>query len=189
MKDTQNAWTVGSHVDSTNEFVGIDRSSKGNGGVFPGSEGEGRPRRVHGRMLLTVAVALFLSASLGCSGSFFSGPTLSSMYLAPASPTITPSGSTQLSAYGKYSDGNQSQISANQISWSSSDPAVATVTSPGGVVTGVSIGTTTVTASTTSAIPSSGCQIEFSGGGITKTCTGGSTETVTATVSVNVTNE
>jgi uncharacterized protein YjdB len=100
---------------------------------------------------------------------------------------IATSGTTQLAAYGMYSDGNQTKMSADKISWSSSDPTVATVTSPGGLVTGVSIGTATITVSTTATIPSSGCSVNLSGGGITKTCSGGSSETVTATATVNVT--
>jgi hypothetical protein len=137
---------------------------------------------------MTVAVALLMSAFLeGCGGSFFSGPTLSSMYITPASPTITPSGMAQLAAYGKYSDGSQSKLSVDNVTWSSSDPAVATVASPGGVVTGVSDGTATITASTTSTIPSSGCQVSITPSGISKTCSNGSTQTVTTTVVVNVT--
>jgi uncharacterized protein YjdB len=109
------------------------------------------------------------------------------MYITPASPTIATSGKTQLVAYGIYSDGNQSNISGDKLTWSSSDPTVATVTSPGGLVTGVSAGTATIIASTTSTIPGSGCQVTLSGGSISKTCYGSSTDTVTTTVSVNVT--
>jgi hypothetical protein len=188
VKDTQNARPTDSHVGSRNRFRGTDSSSNGNRGEFPSGAGERRPTRVRGRLVLAIAVALFASAFLqGCSGSFFSGPTLGSMFITPAAPMIAASGTTQLVATGMYSDGNQSRISGDNISWSSSDPTVATVTSPGGLVTGVSIGTATITASTTSAIPSSGCSVELSGGGITKTCRGGSSETITATATVNVT--
>ncbi len=188
MKDTQSAWPVRSHVVSRNELCGRDSSSDGHPDEFRTGEGKRRPARVRGRLMLTVAVALFLSAFLeGCGGSFFSGPTLSSMYITPASPMIATSGKTQLAAYGMYSDGNQTNISGDKISWSSSDPTVATVTSPGGLVTGVSAGSATITASTTSTIPGSGCQVTIAGGAISKTCYGGSTDTVTATVSVNVT--
>ncbi len=109
------------------------------------------------------------------------------MYITPPSPTIATSGTSQLAAYGMYSDGNQSKISTDKTTWSSSDPTIATVTSPGGLVTGVSIGTATITASTVSEIPSSGCSVNVSGTGITKTCRGGSSVTVTATTTVNVT--
>jgi hypothetical protein len=168
VKDTQNARPTDSHVGSRNQFRGTDSSSNGNRGEFPSGAGERRPTRVRGRLVLAIAVALFA-------------------FITPAAPMIAASGTTQLVATGMYSDGNQSRISGDNISWSSSDPTVATVTSPGGLVTGVSIGTATITASTTSAIPSSGCSVELSGGGITKTCRGGSSETITATATVNVT--
>ncbi len=188
MTDTRNSGPASSHVSSRNERCGTESSCDGHRSEFPSSEGERRPTRVGGRLVLTVAVALFLSTFLeGCGGSFFSGPTLSSMYITPASPMIATSGKTQLAAYGMYSDGSQSDISGDKISWSSSDPTVATVTSPGGLVTGVSAGTVTITASTTSTIPGSGCQVTIAGGAISKTCYGSSTATVTTTVSVNVT--
>ena len=189
MKDTRNARLVGSHVGNRNEFCGTDSSSNGNRGEFPSGAGERRPTRVRGQLMLTVAVVLFMLAFLeGCGGSFFSGPTLSSMYITPPAPMIGTSGKTQLAAFGMYSDGNRTQISTNKLTWSSSDPTVATVTSPGGLVTGVSIGTATITATTTSTIPASGCQVQLTGSGISKTCSGGSTETVTATATVNVTD-
>jgi hypothetical protein len=188
MKDTQNVWPAGSQVGSSTEDRGTSTFCDGNRGEVSAGMGERRLTRFRGRLVLTVAVALFVSAFLqGCSGSFFSGPTLSSMYVTPASRMIATSGTTQLAAYGMYSDGNQSKISTDKVSWSSSDPAVATVTSPGGLVTAVSIGTATITASTTETIPSSGCSVDISGGGITKTCRSASSETVTATATINVT--
>lgn len=52
-----------------------------------------------------------------------------------------------LAAFATYSDGTQNQISGSSVGWSSSDNTIATVTSPGGSVTGVAIGTATITAS------------------------------------------
>ncbi len=52
----------------------------------------------------------------------------------------------QLTATGMYSDGSQNTISGSTLGWSSSDDTVATVSSPGGLVTGVATGTATITA-------------------------------------------
>ncbi len=52
-----------------------------------------------------------------------------------------------LAAFATYSDGTQNQISGSSVGWSSSATNIATVTSPGGSVTGVAIGTATITAS------------------------------------------
>ena len=82
----------------------------------------------------------------GCSG-FFISPTLSSIYITPASATVSVSNTVQLIATGTYSDGSQNTIQGSNVGWSTSDDTVATVTSPGGLVTGVATGTATITAS------------------------------------------
>ncbi len=71
--------------------------------------------------------------------------TLRSVAVAPSSATIN-AGSTQLlTATATYSDGTITDVSSS-ASWDSSNTAVATINS-GGVVTGVSAGAATVTAS------------------------------------------
>ncbi len=105
------------------------------------------PKRHRERLVLSVAISLFLLALLaGCHG-FFISPTLSSIYINPASASVAVNNTVQMVAYGTYSDGTQSQITGSSVGWSSSNTDVATVTSPGGLVTGVSTGTATMTAS------------------------------------------
>jgi len=105
------------------------------------------PKRKRERLVLGVAISLFLLAlSAGCSG-FFISPSLSSIFINPASATVAVTNTVQMVAYGKYSDGSQSQITGNSVGWSSSNTNVATITSPGGLVTGVSTGSATMTAS------------------------------------------
>ena len=142
--------------------------------------------------MLTVAVALFLSAFLiSCGGGFFIPNSLSTTYINPASATLAKSNTAQLTVFGIYSDGSQQKVNENSVTWSSSDPTIATVSSPGGLVTGVSTGSATITATTTATIPGTGCQVvaTVSNGTpvLTKTCYGASTETLTASVNVNVT--
>jgi plastocyanin len=73
-------------------------------------------------------------------------PTLQSITVTPANPTIG-AGSTQaFTATGTFSDNSQQNIS-NMVTWASSNTGVASITSNGGVATGVSAGTSTITAS------------------------------------------
>jgi trimeric autotransporter adhesin len=98
------------------------------------------------RVVLTGGIAVILCVTWGCSG-FFINPTLSSIYVTPASSTVAVNSTVQLSATGSYSDGSQKPISGETVSWSSSDTTVATITSPGGLVTGVASGTASITVS------------------------------------------
>jgi uncharacterized protein YjdB len=168
-------------------------NSFGDNGVefFSGAGGH-RLKRVCQRPVLTVAVALFLSVFLaGCGGGFFIHPSLSSTFINPVSATIAKSHTVQLAVHGMYSDGSQQTVSGDSVSWSSSDPTIATVSSPGGLVTGASAGTATITATTTATLPGTGCQVvvTITNGSpvLSKTCYGSSTETLTSTVNVNVT--
>jgi trimeric autotransporter adhesin len=154
--------------------------------------GDGHQRKhVRGRLLLTVAVGMFVSTFLAaCGGGFFTHPSLSTMYINPASATLSGNNTVELAAYGTYSDGSQSALNGSTVTWSSSDPTIATVTSPGGLVTGVSSGSATITATTVATVPGSGCQIVVTvtngSPSLTKNCYGNSTETLTASVPVNV---
>ena len=99
------------------------------------------------RLTLTGAVCLFLVPSLiSCSG-FFIKPSISSIFITPSAATVGVGQMVSLAADATYSDGTQNQISGNSVGWTSSDTTIATVTSPGGAVTGVGIGTATITAS------------------------------------------
>lgn len=168
--------------------AGTGNSLVGNGGEFASGAGGQRRKRVRERLVLTIAIGLFLSALLaGCSG-FFISPTLSSTYVSPAGATIAPSNMVQLVAHGMYSDGSQSEIGESSVSWSSSDPTIASVTSPGGLVTGVAVGIATITATTTTTVPGSGCQVTVSASlQLQKVCSGASIQTLTATANVSVT--
>ena len=97
----------------------------------------------HRRLALTIALFLCLTGA-GCSG-FFIKPSISSIFVSPPSSTIAVNNTVQLTATAIYSDGSQNTISGTSVGWSSSNTDVATVTSPGGLVTGISTGTATIT--------------------------------------------
>ena len=97
--------------------------------------------RVRGLLALTVILALLAT---GCSG-FFVDPSLSSITITPSSPTVSVGDTLQLKATGTYSDSSTKTLGSSDVSWSSSDTSIATVSS-GGLVTGVSSGSPTITA-------------------------------------------
>jgi plastocyanin len=73
-------------------------------------------------------------------------PTLQSITVTPANPTIGVASTQAFTATGTFSDNSQQNLSS-QVTWASSNTGVASITSPGGVATGVSAGTSIITAS------------------------------------------
>ena len=112
----------------------------------PGTR-EDRPAPARWKLVLTVAVGLALSPFLTSCSGFFINPSISSIFIQPSSVTVGVGQMASLAAFATYSDGTQNQISGSSVGWTSSAPTIASVTSPGGAVTGVAIGTATITAS------------------------------------------
>ena len=88
-------------------------------------------------LLLTASLAVFLTT---CAGSL----ALNGVAIGPANPHLFTGGTQQLTATAYWNDQTTQDITA-QVVWSSSNPAVATVDSSG-LATALSIGTTTITA-------------------------------------------
>ncbi len=86
-------------------------------------------RKLH--LCLAFTALLGVAFTAGCRG-FFVNPTLSTVTVGPATPSIT------------FDDGSTKTLTTNVL-WSTSDAATATV-SASGVVTGVAPGTATITA-------------------------------------------
>jgi trimeric autotransporter adhesin len=105
-------------------------------------------RRFAGKRLpLTLAFGVLVAAAIGaaCNG-FFVDPTLTSLTINPTTPSVELQTSVTLQAFGVYSDGTSSYLTSG-VSWSSSDPTVATVTGAGSAkLTGLEIGTATISA-------------------------------------------
>lgn len=102
------------------------------------------------------SVTLFGKTVTAAKGQFYSvakNDLLTSITLSDATATIAVGGTTTLSV-SAYSP----NIASNAVAWSSSNTVVATV-SENGVVTGVAVGTATITATATD------------GSGVTQTCT------------------
>jgi len=86
------------------------------------------------------AALLLFAVGIGCSG-FFVDPTLTSLTVGPQA-SIGQGQTVQESAVGTYNDGSQKNVT--NVFWSSSDIGIATI-STGGLVTGVSPGSATIT--------------------------------------------
>jgi len=92
------------------------------------------------------ATLILFATVVGCNG-FFINPSISSIFITPAAVTLAVKNTVQLTATATYSDGSTGPLTGSSAGWTSSDATVATVTSPGGLVTGISTGSATITVS------------------------------------------
>ncbi|HEX4484684.1 MAG TPA: Ig-like domain-containing protein [Terriglobales bacterium] len=86
---------------------------------------------------------ILLAFSLGCNG-FFVDPTLTTLTVTPVTPAVIAGSTLQLTATGSYDDGSSKNITGT-TGWSTSDATIATVNSAG-LLSGVAVGTATITA-------------------------------------------
>jgi len=91
-------------------------------------------------ILAAFATLVLFAVGVACNG-FFVDPVLTSVTVGP-STTIDQGGTVQESAVGTYNDGSTKSL--NNVQWSSDTESVATISSSG-LVTGVSVGQTTIT--------------------------------------------
>jgi len=100
------------------------------------------------RVLAVAALVAFAGCSGGGDGGGGTGPTpvFTSLTLAPTNPSVTVGGSTTLTATAKDQSGNS--MSGLQLTYTSATTSIATVTN-GGVVTGVALGSSEITATGT----------------------------------------
>jgi YD repeat-containing protein len=96
----------------------------------------------------TTTISATLGSVSGSTSLTVTAAVLVSIAITPSSPTVGAGSTLQLIATGTFSDLSTSNVSA-QVTWTSSNPAVATVSNTvgtQGLVTGVAAGTTTITA-------------------------------------------
>ena len=124
-----------------------------------------------------VIVVSGLMMLLGCGGggsgsnSGSSNPpsnpsaTLTSLQVTPASKSLAPGATQQLSATGHYSDGTSKDLSSS-VQWSSSDASVASV-NDAGMATAIAFGVVTVTAQSGSLQASATLNVSNAGANLT----------------------
>ncbi len=95
------------------------------------------------QLLAAFATLLLFAFGVGCKG-FFVNPTLTTLTVGPATPSIQQGSSLQMAATGTYDDGSTKALTSSVL-WSSSATAIATVSASGNV-TGVTTGSATITA-------------------------------------------
>jgi len=100
---------------------------------------------VRTKMRLTVAFLLLLfPVCCGGGSSSSSNSTLTYINITPAGPSVPAGATKQFSAAGINADGSNNDL-GGQVTWSSSDPSVATINSSG-LATALTTGTTVITA-------------------------------------------
>jgi len=92
------------------------------------------------QILTASATLLLFAVGVACNG-FFVDPVLTTLTVGPTA-TINQGGTVQESAVGTYNDGSTKSLT--NVQWSSDTESVATI-STSGLVTGVSVGQTTIT--------------------------------------------
>ncbi len=106
------------------------------------------------KLIGAFAVLLTLALAASCRG-FFVNPTLTAVSVGPQNLSINVNQQWQMSATGTYSDGTQKTLNSGVI-WSTSDATTVTVGQTSGQVTGLKIGSATISASAGSCSACSG---------------------------------
>ncbi|QNI30919.1 Ig-like domain-containing protein [Alloacidobacterium dinghuense] len=84
-------------------------------------------------------------AVTGATGLNVAAAELTSIGISPAAPTVPLGSNLQLSSLGSFTDGSSQDVTS-QITWSVDRPDIAVIT-PGGMITGLQVGSAVVTAS------------------------------------------
>src|SRR5258708_27775336 len=84
------------------------------------------------RFLAMFAALLMLALAAGCRG-FFVNPTLQSIAVTPATGTVAPGATIQMTATGTFDDGSTSNVTSKST-WQSSDTTAATIGASNGLV-------------------------------------------------------
>jgi uncharacterized protein YjdB len=92
----------------------------------------------------TATITALFAGQSGAATLTVTNATLDSITVAPDTTTISLGGTQQFTATGNFSDGSSENLTA-QVTWSSSEVSVATI-SPGGLASTAGKGSTTITA-------------------------------------------
>ena len=97
------------------------------------------------RIAAGTAVAILTAVSLAsCSGFFIGNHEIASISVTPTGPFVKPNDTQQFTATATFGNNTQG-IVTDQVTWTSSQPAIATINNTG-LATGVALGNVTITA-------------------------------------------
>jgi|SRR5579872_2390228 len=96
------------------------------------------------RLIAAFAALATLALAVSCRG-FFVNPTLTSIAISPTTPQVAVNTTLTLQVFGTYDDGSRNQVKSG-ISWSSDTPSVAPIDPNTGIMTGLALGSATITA-------------------------------------------
>ena len=103
--------------------------------------------RIRGLAVAVFSLVVVVANITGCIGkTTAAAPTLVSIAVTPAAPSIAAGATQQFTAKGTYSDASVVDITST-AAWTSGTTTVATITSSGGLATAVAAGSTNITAS------------------------------------------
>ncbi len=108
-------------------------------------------------ILLTTLVLALLIASTSCGQFFPSSTSITALAIAPLNTTVAPGVTQQYSATATYGNNTTGDVTSS-VAWSTNQPSIASI-SGGGLLTGVSLGTTTVKAQSGSVIANTGVTV------------------------------
>ena len=102
------------------------------------------PKTPVAKLLIRIAAfALIAMCTAGASAQTLQSITVTQIYDKKGSPTLPVGANRQFTATGNYSDGSQKYIT-QQVTWTSSDTSIATVSSNLGLVNAAGAGTVTI---------------------------------------------
>ena len=96
------------------------------------------------RVVSAFAALAALALAVSCQG-FFPKAQIESITIEPTTATVPLNGQFQMEAFGVDTNGNQLGSVTTQVVWSSSDPSTIQVGTNSGLLTGVALGTSSVT--------------------------------------------
>jgi hypothetical protein len=146
---TQQFTAIGLFANATIQDVTTSANwTSSNTAIATISNGSGTQGLATGVTAGTSSISATLDGVTGSSALTVTGATLTSITVTPTNPSIANGNSQQFTATGIYSD-NTDQDLTSQVTWSSSNTAIATISNTSGsngVATSKSAGTTTITA-------------------------------------------
>ena len=147
--DKMNLSASGKFSDGTAQDLTNQVSwTSANGGIARISDTPATKGLVTGLGAGSTAITVTLGGIQGSTTLTVSPPTLTSLTITPPDPSIAKGTGLQLSAAGNFSDGSTQDLT-NQVSWTSANNTIAQVSNVSGsegLVTGLAVGTTSITA-------------------------------------------